>query len=62
MPQESACLADSSDGCALETDHSGMNKFDSAHDTNFIKISEAIKSFYQLAKQSDFRGSGWPNY
>ncbi|OBT99250.2 hypothetical protein VE01_02704 [Pseudogymnoascus verrucosus] len=57
VPQESACLADSSDGCALETDHSGMNKFDSAHDTNFIKISEAIKSFYQLAKQSDFRVS-----
>lgn len=60
MPQESACLTDSSDGCALETDHTGMNKFESALDANFIKISEAIKALFLLAKDSDFRGGGWP--
>ncbi|OBT87060.1 hypothetical protein VE02_05020 [Pseudogymnoascus sp. 03VT05] len=56
VPQESACLTDGSDECALETDHSGMNKFDSARDANFIKISDAIKALFQLAKESDFRG------
>jgi hypothetical protein len=57
--QESACLTDS-DRCALETDHTGMNKFDSVHDANFIKISEAIKDLFQLAKERDFRGGEWP--
>jgi hypothetical protein len=59
VPQESACLTDDSDECALETDHSGMNKFDSARDANFIKISDAIKALFQLATESDFRGGGW---
>lgn len=59
MPQESACLTDGSDGCALETDHTGMNKFDNARDANFIKISKSIKSLFQLAKESDFRGGEW---
>jgi hypothetical protein len=52
-------LTDDSDECALETDHSGMNKFDSARDANFIKISDAIKALFQLATESDFRGGGW---
>ncbi|OBT67691.1 hypothetical protein VE03_03514 [Pseudogymnoascus sp. 23342-1-I1] len=56
VPQESACLTNSSDICALETDHTGMNKFDNARDTNFIKISEVIKSLFLLAKENDFRG------
>lgn len=60
MSKESACLTDSDDLIALETDHTGMNKFDSVDDANFIKIREAIRSLLQSIKEGDSRNCEYP--